>query len=105
MALACHACLSRNAEELRHQAEGLRAELAEVAAAFEGVRGRADALTHEVVGEVRCGQRAGGGGAGVECGQRAGGLRRGVCEREHRRGVVVLEKGPHAERGDQEGEA
>lgn len=53
VALACHACLSRNAEELRHQAEGLRAELAEVAAAFEGVRGRADALTHEVVGEIR----------------------------------------------------
>lgn len=52
MALACRSCLQRNVAVLQAQAGALRRELDEAAAAFEEVRGRADAVQSEVVGEV-----------------------------------------------------
>eukprot|EP00198_Chlamydomonas_reinhardtii_P007707 XP_001697044.1 predicted protein [Chlamydomonas reinhardtii] len=52
VALACRSCLQRNVAVLQAQAGALRRELDEAAAAFEEVRGRADAVQSEVVGEV-----------------------------------------------------
>ncbi len=52
MAVACRACLQRSASALGSQAAALAEQLAATEAAFDGAKGRADAVTAEVVGEV-----------------------------------------------------